>query len=463
MTDPTSGLDQYLAQLEAATAAAKAAADEVRAAVTAQAAVNDAQTARLTAQDAKITSLEAAVAKLSAPPVTPPSTPPTGLKATPTSTSVALSWTAPTVGTVTGYQVLRGGSVLASTTGTSFTDTAVSASTSYTYAVKALLADGSTSPVSDPVTVTTPAVVTPPPPPPPSGTGTLDRPFASTSRWNTPITTAPAANANLTAYWRAFPMNAWINCERYSIPVYVATTSDPVCTLNTKYEGVKSCRIPAAAVPAAGTDSNMCIMQSDGTVWDVWQATWVTPGKSLNVGRAEFTNFVTGDGFGPQAGIRASGASTRGGLITEFDIKSGKIEHALAIATPADMMLYTGGPWGYDAQGYATAKGYIAPATEQDASSAYGSYKGQLPMGARLFLPSSFDLAGLNPSERMIAEAMIKYGAYVLDTTGANGGVVFYAEPSINVNQKAWLTAAYGASWGAQGLNRIRQSLIVAA
>lgn len=295
-----------------------------------------------------------------------------------------------------------------------------------------------------------------------AGTGTIDRPFVASSRWNTPITTPPATNSDLTGYWRAFPMTAWINCERYSIPIYVATDTDPIVAITTKYEGVKSCRIPVSAAPAAGTDANMTIFQPDGTVWDVWTCKWVEVGKTMTAGRAEFTNYRTGDGFGPQAGTRAAGCAASGGLIREADIIAGKIDHGLAVATPADMMLYTGGSWGYDTNGYATVKGYIPPATEQDSNGQW-IYKGRLPMGTRLYLPASFDLTGLNASERMIADALIRYGAYVVDTTGANGGVVFYAEPAINTNQKPWLTAAYGTSWGAQGLNRIRQQLVVAA
>ncbi|MDI1462505.1 endo-1,4-beta-xylanase [Catellatospora sp. KI3] len=98
-----------------------------------------------------------------------------------TSTSTALSWSASTdnVG-VTGYDILRapgtsGGTfaVVGSSTTTSFTNTGLTASTSYRYQVRAKDAAGNTSAVSNTVTVTT------------SG-GTGD-------------TTAPSAPANLAA------------------------------------------------------------------------------------------------------------------------------------------------------------------------------------------------------------------------------------------------------------------------
>ncbi|WP_432841196.1 DUF4832 domain-containing protein [Dactylosporangium sp. CA-092794] len=93
---------------------------------------------------------------------TPPSAP-TGL-ASPgqTSSSISLSWNAATdnVG-VTGYRVFRNGTQVGTPTGTSFTDTGLTAG-SYTYTVKAADAAGNLSPASAPLTAT---IAAPPPPP----------------------------------------------------------------------------------------------------------------------------------------------------------------------------------------------------------------------------------------------------------------------------------------------------------
>ncbi|WP_196278932.1 fibronectin type III domain-containing protein [Catellatospora vulcania] len=89
---------------------------------------------------------------------TAPSTP-TGLTSTgQTSSSVSLSWNASTdnVG-VTGYEVFRGATLVGSPTGTSFTDTGLTASTSYSYTVKARDAAGNRSAASNTVTVSTSA------------------------------------------------------------------------------------------------------------------------------------------------------------------------------------------------------------------------------------------------------------------------------------------------------------------
>ncbi len=79
---------------------------------------------------------------------------PTGLKVTgTTSSSVSLSWTAPS-GTVTGYDIYENGSQAATVTGTSGTVSGLASSTSYTFAVAAYNSVG-TSAKSGSVSATT--------------------------------------------------------------------------------------------------------------------------------------------------------------------------------------------------------------------------------------------------------------------------------------------------------------------
>ena len=87
---------------------------------------------------------------------TPP-TAPGGLTSTgTTSDSVSLQWTVATdnVG-VTGYDVLRGGSVVGTTAGTSFTDTGLASGTQFAYTVRARDAAGNLGPASNEVQATT--------------------------------------------------------------------------------------------------------------------------------------------------------------------------------------------------------------------------------------------------------------------------------------------------------------------
>ena len=96
-----------------------------------------------------------------APDTIPPSAP-TGLTATAVSgTQVNLSWTASTdnVG-VTGYKVFRNGTQIATPTATTFNDTGLTASTTYSYTVSAVDAAGNTSTPSGAVSATTAAADT---------------------------------------------------------------------------------------------------------------------------------------------------------------------------------------------------------------------------------------------------------------------------------------------------------------
>jgi chitodextrinase len=85
---------------------------------------------------------------------TPPSVP-TSLAGTAGTNQVSLTWTASTdnVG-VTGYKVYRGGQLVGSPAGPSFTDTGLTNGTQYTYTVAAVDANGNTSAASSPVNVT---------------------------------------------------------------------------------------------------------------------------------------------------------------------------------------------------------------------------------------------------------------------------------------------------------------------
>jgi chitodextrinase len=117
--------------------------------------------ARATDNQGATSTSPAVTISVQAPPAdTTPPTVPQGLSATAVSpNSVRLSWRPSTddVG-VAGYEVERNGSVLSGlVTSTEFTDTGLSAATTYTYRVRATDAAGNRSAWSAPATVTTPA------------------------------------------------------------------------------------------------------------------------------------------------------------------------------------------------------------------------------------------------------------------------------------------------------------------
>src|SRR5258708_6399281 len=91
---------------------------------------------------------------------TPPSVP-TGLSASAASSSqINLTWNAST-GSVAGYKIFRGGSQVGTSGATSYSDTGLSPSTTYSYTVAAYDGAGNTSAQSSGVSATT---LGPPPP-----------------------------------------------------------------------------------------------------------------------------------------------------------------------------------------------------------------------------------------------------------------------------------------------------------
>ncbi|MBR7837086.1 fibronectin type III domain-containing protein [Actinospica durhamensis] len=79
---------------------------------------------------------------------------PTGLTASGTASTINLSWTAPSGG-ATGYQILRDGTVIATTSSTSYTDPSLPVSSAHSYTVKAFDAAGDTSAASTAVSAST--------------------------------------------------------------------------------------------------------------------------------------------------------------------------------------------------------------------------------------------------------------------------------------------------------------------
>ena len=94
---------------------------------------------------------------------TPPTTP-TNLTATAVSSSqINLSWNASTDNVaVTGYRIYRGGTQIATSTTTSYSNTGLTPSTTYTYTVAAYDAAGNVSPQSPSVSATTRTGLSPP-------------------------------------------------------------------------------------------------------------------------------------------------------------------------------------------------------------------------------------------------------------------------------------------------------------
>jgi chitodextrinase len=86
----------------------------------------------------------------------------TNLVATPSETTVDLSWTASTSGDVASYDVFNGTTLLGNVTGTTYQVTGLTASTQYTFIVKAKDGSGNIASGANVTVTTTSSVITPP-------------------------------------------------------------------------------------------------------------------------------------------------------------------------------------------------------------------------------------------------------------------------------------------------------------
>src|SRR5256886_1164740 len=161
------------------------------------------------------------------PPDTTPPSVPTGLRATAVSSSqINLSWaaSADNVG-VSGYRVYRGGTQIATTSATSFTDTGLSPSTTYSYAVAAFDAAGNLSAQSSPASATTPAASDTTPP-----TVSITSPKDGETVKGTVTVTASASDnvgvAGVQFFGDGKALAPEVTTAPYSISVDTTTTND---------------------------------------------------------------------------------------------------------------------------------------------------------------------------------------------------------------------------------------------
>ena len=132
--------------------------------------------------------------------------------------------------------------------------------------------------------------------------------------------------------------------------VYYSRTSDPVVTIHcTYYWGPGTCsgankvnvdgqhiHVPAGAMPQDnGSDMHMTVVdQANQLEYDFEHATWSADHQTLNVWAGAEIPAGPNLGTGLGGGGTAAGTATPAGLITEPELASGTINHALSINLP---------------------------------------------------------------------------------------------------------------------------------
>ena len=163
------------------------------------------------------------------------------------------------------------------------------------------------------------------------------------------------------------------------------------------------------------SDNPLIIYQpSTSTEWEFWQANYLN-GEWTACDGGVLTNLGNSTGVFPSPyGMSATGISYLGTAITEADVESGSIDHAIAIDVNAG-----------------DCNGGVAPAVRTDC----GSHPGQVSEGSYLVFPPSLAMpSGLTPFAQMVFKAIQTYGAVVTDESG---GVAVQAES--------------GTDWGFEG------------
>jgi hypothetical protein len=288
------------------------------------------------------------------------------------------------------------------------------------------------------------------------------QPFASDSPWNLPVSNSATYESSTGSITNAL-RNIWgpyapgMNWDRYSHPVNLASSSDPVNSWIDKGHGDEITRVntPSNVFIATGTDKHCHIIQPNKHYLDEFFAAE----KNTQYG-TDYVHYrharvdLYGKGIGPQGGTRAYGGSAIGGLIRQWEVDQSNssfkssgltvdgravplITHALAIALINEQLKAhtpTAYDFSYDANGYSkNTNGYVWPATETDGDGPW-NYKGTIPMGQYFVLDKDVNISslGLGWAGTALALAAQNYGIY---TTDRSGQTVFYMEVSANPSQ----------------------------
>ena len=332
---------------------------------------------------------------------TPPSVP-GGLTATATSPSqVSLAWTASTDNVaVTGYDVLRDGTVLTTVGSTSYINTGLTAGATYSYTVRARDAAGNLSAQSTPAPVTTPAPDTTAP--------TVDI-SAPTAGATVSATVAVGANAadNVGVFGVQFLLDgAPLNAEDTTAPY--ATSWDTTATPNGNHQ------LTARARDAAGNSTTSAVRNVTVT----------------NTAPPPTGGLVAGYAFDASAGTTAADASASGitgTLANGAGWAGGKYGNAVALAGDDDVVSL-GNPTALRLTGSMTISAWINSAAFPGDDAAVVSKRGT----------GGFQLdTTIDTGPRVIGFKL---------TTGAGGSMFRYGATAMQANTWYHITGVYDAT-----------------
>ncbi|MGI8622133.1 MAG: hypothetical protein ACR2NB_01295 [Solirubrobacteraceae bacterium] len=269
---------------------------------------------------------------------------------------------------------------------------------------------------------------------------TPQQPFAPSSVWKAPLPSNPAldgASAQIVSQLAAEVSKErttagngpWLNTAEYSVPVYGVSDCQPTqrVTLDgaddTLQQAFADVPLPRDVRPAKGTDGTLVVYQpSRDRLWEFWVMRRQSGGwHAMWGGRMDHVSGNPGhfQGPGPSRswGASASGIAMLGGLARPAEVRSGAIDHALALSAPI-----------------VRASQFTPPAQRTDGKVAPPD---GIPEGAHFRIDPSLDLStlGLTPVGLAFARAAQRYGIIVRDYSA---NVAFYGEDPRNVKVYPW-------------------------
>ena len=308
------------------------------------------------------------------------------------------------------------------------------------------------APAPEPAPTPSPEPIPEPTPLPPLDPGSPfeRRPYTDASPWNTPIPATVSVNPNSAASVATIASSITSDPSQYTYPVYFVDATTPMRSVTvtgvfSEVNGTGSSdgalqilSSPLVPVPArddfagaAGTDGQIIIVnQQTGDEWSFWQLRKDSAGNWLATNGSHYN--VYWDGHPPRSAsnraytARGAGVTYLSGLIRPWEIKQGRIDHALAFA------------YNYP------SPNWIYPASKSDGKNLDPN---ALPEGARLQLDPAMTETelrslGCSTAAIVIARAMQQYGMYVIDNSGRPKIMLEYNATA----NPAWSTLGVGTS-----------------
>ena len=310
------------------------------------------------------------------------------------------------------------------------------------------------------------------------------KPFQASSIWNKPIPVSATYKAEPKVASLSVGMSSWLDPEYSSVPVYQATSSDPIVkvlynpngwssvfsgqwqhtgnsaaieqqilngssatfpysyhtyvsqsttslVLPGEYDkiiqpasGTVQVRAPSGIHPTVNADGHMVVYQPDGTVLETFGTIILSSGTIVAQSYKLTNPMLNGDGW--QNGVTASMIPVYAGLVRKKEFEAGVIDHAMKIVVPAELLH--------------PSFVYPALAFDRGAMTENPAYSGSLPMGARLALPHNRDLTplGLTTNLGKTTAKAAQEQAFIITDRGGSGITIVAESGVTNTELDKW-------------------------